>query len=127
MLPCWLSPVQVRVVPVAERHLPAAGEVAARIRKAGIRADLDDREESVGKKVREAAMDWVPYVVVIGDAEMQKGILTVTIRAKSKPDKPHKETMTEDVLIEVIQEENAGMPYRPLYTPVLLSKKARYI
>ena len=127
MLPCWLSPVQVRVVPVAERHLPAAGEVAARIRKAGIRADLDDREESVGKKVREAAMDWVPYVVVIGDAEMQKGILTVTIRAKSKPDKPHKETMTEDVLIEVIGEENAGMPYRPLYTPVLLSKKARYI
>ena len=127
MLPCWLSPVQVRVVPVAERHLPTAGEVAARIRKAGIRADLDDREESVGKKVREAAMDWVPYVVVIGDAELQKGILTVTIRAKSKPDKPHKETMTEDVLIEVIGEENAGMPYRPLYTPVLLSKKARYI
>ena len=127
MLPCWLSPVQVRVVPVAERHLPTAGEVAARIRKAGIRADLDDREESVGKKVREAAMDWVPYVVVIGDAEMQKGILTVTIREKSKPDKPHKETMTEDVLIEVIQEENEGMPYRPLYTPVLLSKKARYI
>ena len=127
MLPCWLSPVQVRVVPVAERHLPTAGEVADRIRKAGIRADLDDREESVGKKVREAAMDWVPYVVVIGDAEMQKGILTVTIREKSKPDKPHKETMTEDVLIEVIQEENAGMPYRPLYTPVLLSKKARYI
>ncbi|KUG05651.1 threonyl-trna synthetase [hydrocarbon metagenome] len=127
MLPCWLSPVQVRVVPVAERHLPTAGEVADRIRKAGIRADLDDREESVGKKVREAAMDWVPYVVVIGDAEMQKGILTVTIREKSKPDRPHKETMTEDVLIEVIQEENAGMPYRPLYTPVLLSKKARYI
>ncbi|MFA5294004.1 MAG: threonine--tRNA ligase [Methanoregulaceae archaeon] len=127
MLPCWLSPVQVRVVPVAERHLPAAAEVAARIREAGVRADLDDREESVGKKVREAAMDWVPYVVVIGDAEMQKGILTVTIRAKSKPDKPHKETMTEDVLIEVIGEENAGMPYRPLYTPVLLSKKARYI
>lgn len=127
MLPCWLSPVQVRVVPVAERHLPTAGEVAARIRKAGIRADLDDREESVGKKVREAAMDWVPYVVVIGDAELQKGILTVTIRAKSKPDKPHKETMTEDVLIEVVQEENEGMPYRPLYTPVLLSKKARYI
>ena len=127
MLPCWLSPVQVRVVPVAERHLPTAGEVAARIRKAGIRADLDDREESVGKKVREAAMDWVPYVVVIGDAEMQKGILTVTIRAKSKPEKPHKETMSEDVLIEVIQEENAGMPYRPLYTPGLLSKKARYI
>ena len=127
MLPVWLSPTQVRVVPVAERHLPLATQVAGRIRSAGIRTDLDDRDESVGKKVREAAMDWVPYVVVIGDAEMDKGILTVTVRARSQPNKPHKEMMTEDVLIELVQEETACMPYRPLYTPALLSKKARYI
>jgi threonyl-tRNA synthetase len=127
MLPLWLSPTQVRVIPVAERHLTMATEVAARIRSAGIRADLDDRDESVGKKVRDAAIDWVPYVVVIGDAEMDKGILTVTVRAKSQPNKPHKETMTEDVLIEIIQEETVSMPYRPLYTPAYLSKKARYI
>ncbi len=127
MLPVWLSPTQVRVIPVAERHLPFASEVAARIRSAAIRADLDDRDESVGKKARDAAVDWVPFVVVIGDAEMDKGILTVTVRAKSQPNKPHKETMTEDVLIELVQEETACMPYRPLYTPVQLSKKARYI
>jgi len=126
-LPTWLSPTQVRVIPVAERHLAAAGAVASRIRVAGIRADLDDRDESVGKKVREAAMDWVPYVAVIGDAEKDSGTLAVTVRSKSKPNRAHKETMTEDVLIDEIKEETAGMPFRPLYTPALLSKKARFI
>ncbi len=125
--PTWLSPTQVRVIPVAERHLAAADAVASRIRLAGIRADLDDRDESVGKKVRDAGMDWIPFVAVIGDAERDSGTLTVTIRAKSKPNKPHKETMTEDVLIDEIREETDGMPFRPLYTPVVLSKKARYI
>ncbi len=126
-LPTWLSPVQVRVIPVAERHLPAADAVATRLREAQVRADLDDRDESVGKKVRDAGMEWVPYVVVIGDAEKESGTLTVTVRERSKPNKPHKETMTEDVLIDEIKHETAGMPFRPLYTPAKLSKKARYI
>ena len=126
-LPTWLSPTQVRVIPVAERHVAAAGAVASRIRMAGIRADLDDRDESVGKKVREAGMDWVPFVAVIGDAEKDSGTLAVTVRAKSKLNKPHKETMTEDVLIDEVKEETTGMPFRPLYTPALLSKKARFI
>jgi threonyl-tRNA synthetase len=126
-LPTWLSPVQVRVIPVAERHLPAADAVASRIREAHIRADLDVRDESVGKKVRDAGMEWIPYVVVIGDAEKESGTLTVTVRERSKPNKPHKETMTEDVLIDEIKHETAGMPFRPLYTTAKLSKKARYI
>lgn len=126
-LPIWLSPIQVRIIPVAERHLAAADAVASRLREAQIRADLDDRDESVGKKVRDAGMEWVPYVVVIGDTEKDSGTLTVTVRARSKPNKPHKETMTEDVLVDEIQGETAGMPFRPLYTPAKLSKKARYI
>jgi threonyl-tRNA synthetase len=126
-LPVWLSPVQVRVIPVAERHLAAAEAVGERLRDASIRTDVDDRDESVGKKVRDAGIDWVPFVVVIGDAEIGSGTLTVTVRSKSKPNKPHKETMTEDVLVEEIRDETAGMPFRPLYTPAMLSKKARYI
>jgi threonyl-tRNA synthetase len=65
--------------------------------------------------------------VVIGDTEKESGTLTVTVRERSKPNKPHKETMTEDVLIDEIKHETAGMPFRPLYTPAKLSKKARYI
>ncbi len=127
MLPVWLSPSQARVIPVTERHLPFAAEIADRLNAAAIRADLDDRDESVGKKVRESAMDWVPYVIVVGDAEVESGKLTVTIRKESAKDKPHKVTLTEQELIAVIRQEIGSMPFRPLYTPRQLSKKARYI
>jgi threonyl-tRNA synthetase len=127
MLPVWLSPSQVRVVPVAERHLPFAAEIAERMNNAHIRADLDDRDESVGKKIRESAMDWVPYVIVVGDAEVESGKLTVTIRKESAKDKPHKVTLTEQEVIAVIRQDIGSMPFRPLYTPRKLSKKARYI
>ncbi|MDD1702819.1 MAG: threonine--tRNA ligase [Methanoregula sp.] len=126
-LPTWLSPVQVRVVPVAERHTEYAKEVCDAFNAQSIRCDLDDREESVGKKVREAGMDWVPYVIVIGDDEMACKKLTVTIRRKSEPNKPFKEQMTADSLATAIKKETAGKPFRPLYTPRKLSLKARYI
>jgi threonyl-tRNA synthetase len=126
-LPTWLAPTQVRVIPVAERHIRYAGQLAERLTSDHIRTDLDDRDESVGKKVREAGMDWVPYVVVVGDAEQETGKLTVTVREKSQPNKPFKETMNTEDLIAAVRKECEGMPYRPLYTPMKLSKKARYI
>jgi len=125
--PTWLSPTQVRIIPVAERHVEFAAKISHLLNIAQIRTDLDDRDESVGKKVREAGMDWVPYVVVIGDEEVEAGTLTVTIRAKSAPKKPYKEKFTPTGLISVVKEETKGMPFRPLYTPEKLSKKARYI
>ncbi len=127
MLPTWLSPSQARVVPVAERHLPFAEEIAERLNQSSIRTDLDDRDESVGKKIRESGMDWVPYVIVVGDAEVESGKLTVTIRKESAKDKPHKVTLTEQGVIAVIRQDTGTMPFRPLYTPRKLSKKARYI
>jgi threonyl-tRNA synthetase len=125
--PTWLSPSQVRVIPVTGRHLEYAEQLARRLNTEQIRTDLDDRDESVGKKVREAGMDWVPFVVVVGDAEVDTGRLTVTIRGKSQPNKPHKEIMELSDLIGTVKRELAGMPFRPLYTPMKLSKKARYI
>ena len=126
-LPTWLSPVQVRVVPVTERHTAYAQDVCDAINAQSIRCDIDDRDESVGKKVREAGMDWVPYVIVIGDEEMASRKLTVTIRKKSEPNKPFKEQMTAEALIAAVKKETAEKPFRPLYTPRKLSLKARYI
>jgi len=126
-LPVWLSPTQVRVIPIAERHMEYASFVTDDLTLAAIRADIDDREESVSKKVREAAMDWVPYVIVIGDKEMENSELTVTIRKKSAPNKPYKETMTIDALKEQLNVDLADVPFRPLYTPLRLSKKPHYI
>jgi threonyl-tRNA synthetase len=126
-LPTWLSPVQVRVIPVAERHSIYAEEICTAINTAQIRCDVDDREESVGKKVREAGMDWIPFVIVVGDEEAANKKLTVTTRRKSQPNKPFKEQLTSDDLIQAVLRDTAGMPFRPLYTPQKLSKKARYI
>ncbi|MEN6444186.1 MAG: threonine--tRNA ligase [Methanoregula sp.] len=126
-LPTWLSPVQARVVPVAERHTAYAQEVCNALNAAQVRCDIDDREESVGKKVREAGMDWVPYVIVIGDDEIASKKLTVTIRRKSQPNKPHKEQVTVEELAAAVKTEIGSMPFRPLYTPRKLSMKARYI
>ncbi len=126
-LPTWLSPVQVRVVPVAERHGAFAAEICNTINAAQVRCDVDDREESVGKKVREAGMDWVPYVIVVGDEEVASKKLTVTIRKKSQPNKPYKEQLTTEALIAAVRKDTGGKPFRPLYTPRKLSLKARYI
>jgi len=126
-LPTWLSPTQVRLVPVAERHQCFAEEISERLNRAGLRADLDDREESVNKKIREAGMDWVPYVAVIGDQEAETGSLTVTVRRQSEPKKPFKVQMSEDELVQVIRAETAGKPFRPLYTPKKLSAKPHFI
>ena len=125
--PTWLAPTQVRLVPVAERHVCFAEEIGARLIAAGIRADVDDRDESVNKKVREAGMDWVPYVAVIGDQEAETGRLMVTIRKLSEKKKPCKEMMSEDELIQAVKMETAGKPFRPLYTPRFLSQKPRFI
>ncbi|MCC7566300.1 MAG: threonine--tRNA ligase [Methanomicrobiaceae archaeon] len=126
-LPTWLAPTQVRFVPVAERHLCYAEEICNRVNAAGVRADLDDREESVNKKIREAGMDWVPYVAVIGDREAETGSLTVTVRKLSAPKKPYKTEMTEAGLIKAVKAEIAGKPFRPLYTPRKLTAKPRFV
>ncbi len=65
-LPVWLSPTQVRFVPIGDEHTDHCAEVAETLGDAGIRADIDDRDESVGKKIRMAEQDWVPYIAFVG-------------------------------------------------------------
>ena len=124
MLATWISPTQVRVIPVAERHLPRAVEVAGAI---GFRTDVDDRDETVGKKIRDAGREWIPYVVVIGDSELESGKLTVNVRAESEPKKPQKVEMTVEELKARIGAETAGKPWKRLPLPVKLSERPRFI
>jgi threonyl-tRNA synthetase len=78
--PLWLSPEQVRLVPVADRHVDHARGLAARLRDAGLRPEVDESAETVGKKVRAAQLVKAPYVLVIGDKEIGSGVLTVRDR-----------------------------------------------
>ncbi len=79
--PLWLSPEQVRLVPVADRHLEHARSLAERFRAAGLRPEVDESGETVGKKVRAAQLAKAPYVLVIGDREVESGELTVRDRS----------------------------------------------
>ena len=76
---------------------------------------------------RRAGMDWVPYVAVIGDSEMESGKLTVTIRSKSMPKQPFREEMASDELISKVKEDIGDRPFRPMYTQKKLSIKPRFI
>jgi threonyl-tRNA synthetase len=78
--PLWLAPEHVRLVPVADRHLEHARELAAKLRGAGLRPDVDASGETVGKKVRAAQLMKAPYVLVIGDKEIESGAVTVRDR-----------------------------------------------
>jgi threonyl-tRNA synthetase len=67
--PLWLAPVQVRILPVGEAHRGAAGELAARLGEAGARVEVDDRDETIGRRIRDAELEKIPRVVVYGDRE----------------------------------------------------------
>jgi threonyl-tRNA synthetase len=76
-LPLWLAPVQAIVLPIADRHEPYAREVADRLRAAAVKAELDERTESVARKIRDAELRKIPYMLVVGDRERQTGEVSV--------------------------------------------------
>ena len=98
--PLWLSPVQVKVLPITDRTLPYACEVMAKLDEAGFRCELDERNEKIGYKIREAQMEKVPYMLVLGDKEQDAGLVAVRSRKTGET-----ETMTLDALMEKLQRE----------------------
>jgi threonyl-tRNA synthetase len=82
--PLWLAPVQVRVLPIADRHAGYGRQVVARLAAAGLRAELDERQEKIGYKIREAQLQKIPYMLVIGDREAAEG--TVAVRTRTGGD-----------------------------------------
>jgi threonyl-tRNA synthetase len=75
--PLWLAPEQLRLLPVADRNVEVAHELAARARGAGLRVEVDDSKQSVGKKIRAAQLMKTPYTVVLGDRDLEAGTFTV--------------------------------------------------
>ncbi len=92
----------------------------------GVRCKDDRRDESAGKKVREATVECVPYIIVIGDDEIDSGKYSVSIRSKSQPNKPFKVTLSLDELVANVRADVCDMPNRQIYTTKLMSKRARY-
>ena len=121
MLPLWLSPIQARVITVGESHKEFAEDICEQINTAKIRVDVDDRDESVGKKIRNAAKEWIPYIFVVGDKEVETGKFQVTVRETGE-----KVDMTVDELIDEINQKTIGKPFRRLPLPKDISRRINF-
>lgn len=98
--PLWLSPVQVKLLPIADRHQPKCFEIKEQLEKHGIRVEVDDRSEKIGYKIREAQLQKINYMLVVGDKEAEDG--TVSVRKRGTGDIG---TKSVEELIEILLEE----------------------
>jgi len=80
--PVWLSPVQVRMIPIADRHVPYADQVAEQLRASGLRVEVDDSNDRMNAKIRNAQLQKIPYMLVVGDREAEAGTVAVRLRSE---------------------------------------------
>jgi threonyl-tRNA synthetase len=121
MLPLWLSPTQVRLVPISDKYMEKVEEIAQKIECVCIRVDIDDGASTLQKKIREAEHEWVPYIVVVGEKEVESGNLAVRDRETKT-----QQTMTVEELISKIAAKTEGKPFKPLPLPRLISKRPQF-
>ncbi len=122
MLPLWLSPTQVRLIPISDKFLDKVEQLAQQINSHSIRVDIDDSASTLQKKVREAEQEWIPYIIVVGEKEIESGTLSV----RDREQKGKQENMTTDQLIAKVSEKITGKPYKPLPLPMYLSKRPQF-
>ncbi len=118
MLPYWLSPEQLRLLPVSDAYVEHANQLAQQLAQSGVRVSVDDRPEKVGKKVREAHADWVPYQVVIGEKELAGAGFKLQGREEQQ-----EQVVSLEQLIHFLQDRQQGYPWRQLYYPAQLSMR----
>ena len=104
--PLWLAPVQVKLLPIADRHFDYANEVKAKLEAVGMRVELDDRNEKIGYKIREARMQRVPYMLVMGDSEVAEGTLSVRSRKDGDLGAKSVDQFIADALVEINTKAN---------------------
>jgi threonyl-tRNA synthetase len=121
-LPLWLSHTQVRVIPVSQEHVAHCEKVLAELTENQIRADIDDRDETVGKKIRESETEWVRYTIVIGNKEINSDNLIVRDRNEGK-----QREITLHHLINEVKAQTRDKPYLPLNLPLRLSSRPQIL
>ncbi len=121
MFPVWVSPVQARIIPVAKQLVEDASKLLGRLTDEGVRVDLDDRDDTLQSRIREAELSWIPYIFIFGEREVKSGVLSVRERSTGKEIKT---TMEE--FLRSFGRETADYPKRPLTYPQLLSQRPGY-
>jgi len=121
MLPLWLSPTQVRIIPITDKYVKNVEKLAKAIEKHCIRVDIDDRTLTLQKRIREAEMEWVPYIIVVGQKEVESDVLPVRDRKAREIRK-----MKTGEMVSEIEEITKGKPFKPLPLPKYLSKRPQF-
>jgi threonyl-tRNA synthetase len=121
IFPLWLSPTQIRVIPVSDKFIEPAEEIRKKLVDNKLRVDLDDRPLTMQKKVREAETEWINYVVAVGQKELDSNLLSVRDRSTGEI-----KAMPIEKLLEKATKEVRGKPWRPLPLPPRLSKRPQF-
>jgi len=121
-LPLWLSPSQIRLCPVSDSHLEFAREIADKLEENKIRVEIDDRSETVQRKIRDSEVDWVPLIVVVGEKEKKENKFPVRFRETGEI-----KIMSLEEIISYIKEKTKDKPYRPLPVPRELTKQIKFV
>jgi len=116
--PLWLSPTQLRIIPISEKY----NDYCRKFEIADVRVDIDDRNESLSKKIMEANKEWIPYIAVVGEKEVKEDVLSVTVRESGE-----KKIYKFEELIKEINKKTEGKPYKKLTVPCYLSKRATFV
>jgi threonyl-tRNA synthetase len=122
MLPLWLSPTQVRLIPISDKFMDKVEEIAQQMEGKCVRVDVDDTQATLQKKIREAEQEWVPYIVVIGEKEVESGKLSV----RDREFKGAQQTLTVEELLAKVASKTTGKPFKPLPLPRHLSKRPSF-
>jgi threonyl-tRNA synthetase len=128
MLPLWLSPTQIRFIPLSDDFVKDCEIYAEELNKHSslelIRSDIDDRDESVGRRIRDAEKEWIPIIVVVGDKEKTAGRFKPRFRSSKIGD--DQKVYSVEELAAIIDAFGDGFPTEPLPLPKLLSKRPRF-
>ena len=117
-LPLWLAPTQVRVIPLKDKFLEFSKNLVEKLSNEKIRVDIDDRNDTIGKRIRDAEKEWIQYILVIGERESNSANLS--IRERNTDDVKE---LPFDEFIKEIHSQTKDKPYSSLNLPLLLSKR----
>ncbi len=122
VLPLWLAPIQLRIISVGEEFNEKALELCKKLNEKGVRCDVDERNERVGKKVMDASTHWINYILVFGEKEANSNKYEILNRETGE-----KKMYSIDEIVSEIKEKTKGKPYLPLFGPYEYSKRAKFI
>lgn len=117
-IPLWLSPVQIRILPVSSDQIDHSINYAEQIKKLGYRVEVDDRDMSLGKRIRSAEKSWVPLIAVVGAKEIEDNKLNLRFRSKKET-----EVLSLEELVNYLKEKTKNNPQFPPSYPIRVSKQ----